>query len=380
MIPVLSAAFKRGLLPKELLAIGVIALLFSVTTAERVDEHFSPYSTATERERENQEGQVSLRVSLRPKGSCSVSETVSLSNETLFAQWAYVPSGTNKVSVIDVLTSTVIKVISVADNPGVITISPDGTRVYVTHSAIQGITVIDTKTNTAIDFISVNAPQGIAITPDGTHAYVVNSPGNSPVGNVSVIDIATRTVVGTRQVASFLCRVAISPDGTHAYVTSTANTVVAFDTKTLTTVAIVRVGVNGDGNIAITPDGAWVYVQNSGGVVSVFDTQTYTARRTIVGSNPRGIAVTLDGRVGVTSGNSTVSIIDSRVLAVIDTIQSDDLKSPYGIAFTLDGTQAYVVNTNGGSVSIIDLKTSAVIKTIEGVDARRDIAIGQIPQ
>jgi YVTN family beta-propeller protein len=351
MITVLSAAFKRRLLPKELLAIGVIAFLFSVTTAERVDEHFSPSSTA-------------------------------LSNETLFAQWAYVPSGVNKVSVIDVLTSTVIKVIPVTDSPDAVVISPDGTRVYVTHST--GVSVIDTRTNTAIDFILVGYPRGIAITPDGTQIYVVNSPGN----NISVIDVATRTVVSIIKAGSSPRRIVITSDGTRAYMTNLDGlTVSVIDTKTRTVIATMNLSgmYNDGGDIAVTLDGAWVYTQGGGGV-SAFNTQTHVRSDITVNSareTGRGIAVNPDGiRVGVATFTGTVSIIDTRTLAVIDTIQvrRNNPNGLYGIAFTLDGAQAYVVNSNDGSVSIIDLKASSAITTIEGVGARRYVAIGRIPQ
>src|SRR5262244_2845507 len=54
---------------------------------------------------------------------------------------------------------------------------------YVTNSASNTVSVIDTATNTVVATVPVGSvPLGVAITPDGTRAYVAN-PGS---GTVSV--------------------------------------------------------------------------------------------------------------------------------------------------------------------------------------------------
>ena len=129
-----------------------------------------------------------------------------------------------------------------------------GTFAYVANGASDNVSVIDVATNTVVGSpIPVgDTPLGIAITPDGTTAYVANFASN----NVSVIDVATSTVVGSP------IPVGSSPNG-----------------------------------IAITPDGTTAYVTNlfSNNGVSVIDVATNTvAGSTIpVGSAPRGIAITL---------------------------------------------------------------------------------------
>ena len=54
------------------------------------------------------------------------------------------------------------------------TITPDGTKAYVT-TIFDNVSVIDTATNTLSTTIGVgNSPLGVAVTPDGTKAYVTN--------------------------------------------------------------------------------------------------------------------------------------------------------------------------------------------------------------
>ena len=89
-----------------------------------------------------------------------------------------------------------------------------GTFAYVTNSASDEVSVIDLATNTVVASIPVRKPTGIAITPDGTRAYVAEIESNT----VAVIDLATNTVVGSPiPVAGRATGIAITPDGTRAY-------------------------------------------------------------------------------------------------------------------------------------------------------------------
>src|SRR5262249_53043396 len=82
-------------------------------------------------------------------------------------------------------------------------------------------------------------------------AYVANYGTN----NVSVIDVATNTVVAAVSVGSNPESVAITPDGIFAYVTnaSTDRTVMAIDIPTNTVVATIGVGLNPFA-LAVKPD------------------------------------------------------------------------------------------------------------------------------
>jgi YVTN family beta-propeller protein len=156
----------------------------------------------------------------------------------------------HNVSVIDTATNTVSATI-----PGVlpldIAITPDGAFVFLTTFAdfvsdIITVTVIDTATNTVIAAIPVGVGGGnIAITPDGAFVYVVQDPD---LNLISVIDIATRSVVATVSIAAPFAPVgpfgiAIRPDGAFAYVTNLrSDTVSVIDTTTNTVIATIPVG------------------------------------------------------------------------------------------------------------------------------------------
>jgi YVTN family beta-propeller protein len=86
---------------------------------------------------------------------------------------------------------------------------------YVANA--QSVSVIDTATNkkvgTPIPIPVGLAPLAVAVAPDGTRVYVTHTAGAA--GNtVSVIDTATDIVVATVGVGSFPLGVAVAPDGT----------------------------------------------------------------------------------------------------------------------------------------------------------------------
>lgn len=104
----------------------------------------------------------------------------------------------NGVCVIDTATSTVVTRVPVENWPFGVAVTPDGSKVYVTDSWNKCV-CIDTTSNTVTDTIEVGwTPQGVAVTPDGTEVYVANAAS----GTVSVIDIATNTVINTVDVGT----------------------------------------------------------------------------------------------------------------------------------------------------------------------------------
>jgi len=104
-----------------------------------------------------------------------------IDNETGIAS-----SGT--VSVIDLELRNAVSSIEVGLHPGAMVLSPDKSRLYVACANSDIISVIDTKTDTVIDEISVrmekdlpfgSAPNAMAISDDGTQLFVANGTDNA---------------------------------------------------------------------------------------------------------------------------------------------------------------------------------------------------------
>lgn len=251
------------------------------------------------------------------------------------------------------------------NQPYTITINPSGTKAYVTNSNSTTVTIIDIASNTVIGTIGgFDGPSGFAILPSGATAYVNNYGGPSGVmsGNgttVRVVDLNTNTIVGSP------ITVGTAPAG-----------------------------------LAATPNGSFVYVINyidgnpNDGTISVIRTSDNTVVATIPGfSGPFSIAITPDGRFAYVTNfgsnnfwpyGTTVSVVDLSNNTVVDTINLGI--QPSGLAITPDGRYAYASNYNTvyaatgfnnltpgqGTVNIIDTATNTVILPTIAVDQSPD--------
>ena len=171
-------------------------------------------------------------------------------------------------------------------------ITPNWTQLYVSGNGINGVSVIDTGTNT-IEGNSIPAYEGNSLvgTLDGTSVYV-NSQGYN---TVDVISTATNTVTASIPVNSDLHSLVVSPDSKDVYLYSFPNSgdpsvsVINTVTNTITGNPIAIPGVQATGEVSglvISPDGHYLYLPNTAdgtgiGQVSAIDTTTHTVANTI---------------------------------------------------------------------------------------------------
>ena len=201
----------------------------------------------------------------------------------------YVVNGTNptSVSVLDANANTVVATVPFGGQPVIqargITISPDGSRVYVTTYGSGLVKVISTATNTVVATISTgNIGLGLDVAPNGTRLYVATFPfsGSGSTPYVSLIDTATNAVIGNIFDMPFLTSdVGVTPDGTRAYVVASSSTTV-ISTATNTQITSLAYPASHSA-IDFTPDGARAYVANNNDV-GIVNAQT----NTVIGSVP----------------------------------------------------------------------------------------------
>ena len=149
---------------------------------------------------------------------------------------AYVAAG-NHVVVIETANNTVMATVNVFGVPLWVAISPNGAFACVTNESSGPGWVIDTESNTVLTTINNlgNGAAGAAINPHNNFAYVAN-----PIGLVSVINVATETVVATVNISSPGANpigVAITPNGAFVYVANLDAPVSVISTATDTVVA-----------------------------------------------------------------------------------------------------------------------------------------------
>jgi len=224
--------------------------------------------------------------------------------------------------------------VPVESGPAGVAVNPTGTKVYVTNSGSNTVSIIDTATNTVTATVPAgNYPFGVAVTPDGTTVYVVNVGS----GTASVIDTATNTVTDTVNVGegeSDPVWIAMDPKGTKVYVTNqVSNTVSVIDTATNTVTATINVENFPEG-VTVNPAGTRLYVANrNSNSISVIDTASNTVIAVVsVGSYPAGVSVTPDGNklYVANHNNNNVSVIDTETNTIMDTVNVGTGPSAFG--------------------------------------------------
>ncbi len=302
--------------------------------------------------------------------------------------------GADTVSVLNLTNHTLEQTISNGSfsAPYTVTINADGTTAYVTNSSAATVTLIDIPTNTVSRVIAgFDGPSGFAITPDGNYAYVNNYGG--PIagsGNgttVNRVDLNSNTIVGPAiTVGQAPTSLAVTPDGAYVYVISDIDS----GTTGNGTISIIRTsdnsvqlnaitGLSGPFAIAITPNGKYAYVTNFGDnsfspvgtTVSVIDLNSNQISATIgLGIQPAGVAITPNGQFAyvtnyhtlydgpdltdLTASQGTVSIINIHTNKVISPTIKVGL-SPDGITISPDGQFAYVTCYTSNTVNVIPL-------------------------
>ena len=220
-------------------------------------------------------------------------------------------------------------------------------------------------------------------------AYVTNQFSNT----VSVIDVATETVVATINVGVEPAGIAITPDGKKVYVAnhqSRSVSVINTATNSVTTTIVLGGGAaDRPYQVAIPQDGTKAYVsqQGNGGQISIIDTSTDMVlgppiNLGLAPDNAFPIEITPEGsRVYANSRFSqVVAVVDTASKSVLTTIPLDG--PPRKIRITPDGTKAYVGNSSGdpegfhpAQVWVIDLTSNTVTNTI--FIGETDIEIGR---
>ncbi|MFE5537954.1 beta-propeller fold lactonase family protein [Streptomyces sp. NPDC056519] len=270
-------------------------------------------------------------------------------------------------------------------NPSAIAVTPDGNKAYVANFGTiavgkdtppQTVTVLDTRTGERVKDIPVGKqPTDVTMSPDGSTVYVVNSGTVFDPGGVSVISTATGEVTRTVTGLSNPSALALSPDGRLAYVTNQENaTVSVIDTGTYGVADVVPLPEEGlyPTDVTVSPDGSKVFVAgNLNGRVVVLDGRDPHARPQVVAvpgfGLPQALGLTPDGRsLYVTEAASNeVAVIDTHTMkAAQNTIKVG--RNPTSVAVSSDGKLAYVTSSldDTKGLSVIDTATNSVRRTV----------------
>ncbi|MEJ2858627.1 MULTISPECIES: hypothetical protein [unclassified Saccharothrix] len=124
-----------------------------------------------------------------------------------------------RVVVVSTATNSVIANVPLPTAPNRIAIMPDGLRAYATSYQADKVYMIATAGNYVAATVSTPNPLAVAPAPNGRQVHVADYDSNT----MSSIDVATNTVLGSREIGMYAVSMAITRTGTEAYVVLRSN-------------------------------------------------------------------------------------------------------------------------------------------------------------
>jgi YVTN family beta-propeller protein len=299
----------------------------------------------------------------------------------------------------------------------------DYDALFVVNGGDSTISVIDADANevvSTIELTDASFPHHLYLSPDGSQMALAVpgmdlSMGHSSAehashgtkGLVMLLDATTGATLRSRVLDSMNHNAVFSPAGAEIWTSqmAAAGTVLILDADTLELEETVEVGSQ-PAEVTFSADGAYAFVANGGSEsVTVIDAMTKQVVQTIeVDANPVGAWQGANGLAYVDNeSDESLSVIDTGTLEVTHTYElgfmpgmaalgpdeqvwvtdaengrvvfyamsggeaNGELATGAGahaIAFSADGSTAYVSNQLEDTVSVIDLPTASVVTTI----------------
>ncbi|MGG7507540.1 Ig-like domain-containing protein [Plantibacter sp. YIM 135249] len=297
------------------------------------------------------------------------------------------------VQFIDLSDNSVIQTVQLpaGATPNGVTISPDGSKVYVASAVSGTLTVINTTTNPATmhtigaGTIGTNLPVRVVLSADGNYAYVSEQTTVAGGSRVAVINLATETIATTISIPDQAYGVTVSPSG-WVYAMSTSSKITAIDASnptasTYPTVNVVPVGAASlpAGSVPYetdtTPDGKQVFYTDRGtnkaiGVIDsdpssptfnkVVDTIPMTPSSG--GLTPDPVSIVAESKYlyigGYVSNEILVFDVAAHTLANRVPLQA---VGPHDMDFSQERSTLYVADANSNEVSVFAVPPIAEI-------------------
>ena len=258
-----------------------------------------------------------------------------------------------------------------------IAVSPDGSRLMVTHYGDDTVSLIDTGRHVvAQTVVDIDEPFAVAFsdTPEGRVYISTTSPAYDAI---LAFDIDANQVVAEHRVAHSVTDLALSPDGRRVYAGRTAANgadVAILDTATgdEDSIGIAATAGTTAECVRVSPDGRRLYVAANGPFAAelvVIDTQSNRVLNTIeIGSPIRDIALSADGATAYVGSfgpdiGAVLDVVDTRTDTVADTCKIGEIAGWLTqLALSRDGQRAYLVGDR--SVTVLSTSTHDVIGSI----------------
>jgi DNA-binding beta-propeller fold protein YncE len=230
-------------------------------------------------------------------------------------------------------------------------------------------------------------PTSIALLGGGTALVTPTGPDAS---EASLIDLSSDRVLAQVPLDVSAFSAVTAPDSQTAYLGTNDGRVLEFDVASSRVTGSIDLGVPKSrvNHLALNAAGTLLYASSfTTGTISEIDLASNSvARLLIVGGEPQGVAVSLDGTelfVADESGTGHINVYNLIANSLESSLASgatSSLGGPFGLAMSPDGAAVYVgvITTEGpGLIQVIDVSTRTIQRTINSCGSvPRRIAFG----
>jgi YVTN family beta-propeller protein len=273
------------------------------------------------------------------------------------------------VSIIDTGTLEVVGTIPLGrGKPNRIVFHPDGKTAWVVYDKGRDLGVIDAEARKLVRRVRIGGnPYNLAFTPDGRHLLVLDWSSDTSNDEVIFYDLKAEKVDGRVEVSTWPAHGVFSRDGRLVYVSGeTAGDVTVIDIATRTVVTRIVHGGGDAMGLALTADGKTLYAAaGENKAILKIDTATHKVVGEIaLPGVVHEATLTLDGRYLYTTLRKRNKIVvvrtaDDKIVATIAQKGYPDL-----VTMEPTGRYALVTNRYADLVSVIDLASHAQVRTI----------------
>ncbi|HEX6283102.1 MAG TPA: DUF192 domain-containing protein [Nitrososphaera sp.] len=232
---------------------------------------------------------------------------------------------------------------------------------YIQNSNASSISVVDLATNTILLNVTVDETlHNVKLSEDQLTLYIMTADRNS--GTIFMVNTTSNELI--REISTEASIQDIATVNDTLYMSDVIGGKVLVTNTNGTLIDEIDVGSRPQ-FVEVRPDGQVLYVTRLGGPISVVDLEQNVVIKEIdSGSMPHRLSFTNDGSrlFVVNAGSDTLSVIDSHKHEIIKTIPVGD--NPRYAALNPDETLAYVTNMDSDTVSIVDAQAIEVVNEI----------------
>ncbi|HEV3173713.1 MAG TPA: cytochrome D1 domain-containing protein [Actinocrinis sp.] len=271
------------------------------------------------------------------------------------------------IVIVDTTTRRVSTLPKTGDQGG-FALSRDGSTLYAFNRSAPIISKYDTATRTRLTTFHAGRSfiRQILLSPDGSRLYVTHFDRRA----LRVIDTATgaTTAVFPLGPSSFgVSNTVLSPDGATLYAVGSyrgGGLAVAVNTATGALSAAIPVSREPDAEV-LSPNGRLLYINGRHlGKVTVVDTAAWKVSATLRDWTDGAMVFSPSGTEAYVADDNAIDVVDAATGTVADHLATG--LAPDAVAFGLSGTRAFVVNGGSDDLSVLDAASHKILKTIPG--------------